>query len=109
MQIHSGPRIPSNILSEVDRKIDDGIANSGDMVFNEFDPALPHSLGSGFFGEVDSNGGNPPLPGECTNTVGADFKSLVGGDLKTNTVELFWRTTDRDPAVENNCGASVFI
>ena len=40
LQIHSGPRIPSNILSEVDRKIDDGIANSGDMVFNSFDPTI---------------------------------------------------------------------
>ena len=39
LQIHSGPRIPSNILSEVDRKIDDGIANTGDMVFNGFDPS----------------------------------------------------------------------
>ncbi len=29
--IHSGPRIPSNILGEVDRKIDDGVANTGDM------------------------------------------------------------------------------
>ena len=38
LQIHSGPRIPSNILSEVDRKIDDGLANTGDLVFNEFDP-----------------------------------------------------------------------
>ena len=29
--IHSGQRIPSNILGEVDRKIDDGVANTGDM------------------------------------------------------------------------------
>ena len=31
LMIHSGPRIPSNILGEVDRKIDDGVANTGDM------------------------------------------------------------------------------
>ena len=29
---------PSNILAEVDRKIDDGIANAGDMRFNSVDP-----------------------------------------------------------------------
>ena len=38
LQIHTGPRIPSNILAEVDRKIDDGLANSGRMVFNRYDP-----------------------------------------------------------------------
>ena len=31
LMIHSGQRIPSNILGEVDRKIDDGVANTGDM------------------------------------------------------------------------------
>ena len=56
LQIHSGPRIPSNILSEVDRKIDDGLANSGGMIFNQYDPTDP----------MGTNGGRP-VPKFCMN------------------------------------------
>ena len=106
LQIHSGPRIPSNILSEVDRKIDDGIANSGDMVFNRFDP-----VGGGDatdIGDTSANGTNPPTDTECMNTnanppVGVEIRTVLGQ-------EALWRTADRaGGAVESNCGASVFI
>ena len=33
---HSGPRIPSNLARDVDNKIDDGYANSGDVRMNNF-------------------------------------------------------------------------
>ena len=108
LQIHSGPRIPSNILSEVDRKIDDGLANSGDMVFNGFDPvASAYSAGA-----IGSEIG-PPAPtviGPCMNTVNADgtFDDFVNS-LRSED-EVLWRSSDATGgAVENNCGASVFI
>ena len=107
LQIHSGPRIPSNILSEVDRKIDDGIANSGDMVFNGLDP-LKFIDG----GIIDSAGAtygpteNEPIATECMND---DSDPPVGLALRIDD-EALWRTANRQAgAVESNCGASVFI
>ena len=106
LQIHSGPRIPSNILGEVDRKIDDGIANSGDMVYNYYDPSI-HNL------TTDAHGGGVGTQTtgqnweECTNIVVDFVYSDVGTQYSGS--ENVWRTLDRDPAVENNCGASVFI
>ena len=108
LQIHSGPRIPSNILSEVDRKIDDGVANTGDMVFNFYDPTT-HVLAASAFGDTatGAQGGNAPDDGECTNAV-VDFEADADGEIDS-LLKNFWRTADRDPAVVNNCGASVFI
>ena len=107
LQIHSGPRIPSNILSEVDRKIDDGIANSGDMVFNNLDP-LGITNVNDHGDDVDAVSANSPTVGECTNEVDTDFSAGLNGTLNS-VPETVWRTTDREPSVENNCGASVFI
>ena len=105
LQIHSGPRIPSNILSEVDRKIDDGIANSGDMVFNGYDPTQTDSVtppGS----YTDGGTGSEPSNLACMN----DDLDPPGGLLLRQTDEAFWRSVNRsDGAVESNCGASVFI
>ena len=112
LQIHSGPRIPSNILSEVDRKIDDGIANSGDMVFNTLDPSNSnHQTATADGSDLSAEPLGAPSAVECMNGVGADFTSTggVAGVLKTATAELLWRTSDRNPAVENNCGSSIFI
>ena len=108
LQIHSGPQIPSNILSEVDRKIDDGIANSGDMVFNEFDPLVGSNASDiGLITGYDEN--TAPNVGECTNSVTTDtLISANDGDL-VDIDENLWRTADRNPAVESNCGASVFL
>ena len=112
LQIHSGPRIPSNILSEVDRKIDDGVANTGDMVFNGFDPASsPGVVATG----IDNAGGpytstgtdNEPDVAECTNSVDDDG-AADPGVFRGADVEYLWRTADRTP-VWSNCGASVFI
>ncbi|MBF2736019.1 MAG: hypothetical protein ISN26_08175, partial [Betaproteobacteria bacterium AqS2] len=82
------PRIPSNILAEVDRKIDDGIPKSGDMRFNNYDPT----------------GADAPPVGDCT-------RQLAGGGTNgalTGTAN-FWRPANAQPPVFQNCGASVFI
>ena len=110
LQIHSGPRIPSNILSEVDRKIDDGVANTGDLVFNFFDQTthdLATTAGSQSNLGDGNEGGGAPDSEDCTNTV-LDFLSNDGGAIDASE-QTFWRTADRTPSVENNCGASVFI
>ena len=94
LQIHSGPRIPSNILSEVDRKIDDGIANTGDMVWNGFDPI------GGSLSDYTPGGtiGGQPSDSEC----------MEGPQRQTEPAR--WRSANRDEGpVENNCGASIFI
>ena len=95
LQIHSGPRIPSNILGEVDRKIDDGIADTGDMVWNGFDPIE----------------GNPPLLTYASGGTGGQPDDGECMDIGyREEEESLWRSANRDGgAVESNCGASVFI
>ncbi|MBF2735878.1 MAG: prepilin-type N-terminal cleavage/methylation domain-containing protein [Betaproteobacteria bacterium AqS2] len=89
---HTGPRIPSNILAEVDRKIDDGVPNTGDMRFNRYDPT----------------GAEEPAVAECTKT---DAAGGTAGSLpKTSSAGAnFWRPAQVTPPVYGNCGASIFI
>ena len=109
LQIHSGPRIPSNILSEVDRKIDDGIANTGDMVFNGFDPIPTTNKiadSTSTSPTYEGTGGEPNA--EACMDDGA--VPVPNGLILRQTDEAFWRSVNRvDGAVETNCGASVFI
>ena len=92
LQIHTGPRIPSNILSEVDRKIDDGLANSGGMVFNQYDPTDSTP--------TDPMTGGNPNPDTCISDPGSN-------PLKS-TVALQYRRANDGP-IEGNCGAGIFI
>ena len=89
LQVHTGPRIPSNILAEVDRKIDDGVPNSGDMRFNKYDPT-----------DVTE----APVA-ECTKAA-ADGTGATAIDDGTAD---FWRPAGATPPVYQNCGGSVFI
>ena len=89
LQIHTGPRIPSNIITEVDRKIDDGAANTGDLIFNNYDPST-----------------DAPKAKECMGPSGADSSDLY----LVTTVSRDWRHADASGgAVESNCGASLPI
>lgn len=88
--IHTGPRIPSNIIEEVDRKLDDGIANTGDVVFNNYDA---------------TNVANAPKVANCTT---ANVDKQAGGALGLGT-DLYWRWAQATPPVIQNCGASVAI
>ena len=90
--IHTGPRIPSNIITEVDRKIDDGVANTGDLVFNNYVPS-------------DADDGAPEAK-ECMSppSDGATETHLV------TEVSRDWRHANASGgAVESNCGASLPI
>ena len=92
LQIHTGPRIPSNILAEVDRKIDDGLANSGDMVFNQYDP-------------TDLTGtSTSPKPEVCMN---ATPTSDTDDGMLNATDVMYYRVASQ--SVEGNCGAGIFI
>ena len=64
--IHTGARIPSNIISEVDRKLDDGIANTGDFRFNSYDA-----------------GGSQPAVGNCLTTSQASQVDVVSIQKQT--------------------------
>ena len=88
LMIHSGPRIPSNIIAEVDRKIDDGTPNGGDFVFNEYDTQ-----------------GSSPQVAQCTKT---DADGTKDGALYTKEA-TFWRPAGASPPIWADCGASVFI
>ena len=90
LMIHSGPRIPSNILAEVDRKIDDGVPDSGDMLFNNW----------------DATGASSPPVSDCTNT---GTNNDPGTLTTSNTDRGKWRVASSSPPVFNNCGASVNI
>ena len=85
--IHTGPRIPSNIITEVDRKIDDGVANTGDLVFNNYVPS-----------------GAAPEADECMDESAYNNTHLVTQDSRD------WRHANASGgAVETNCGASLPI
>ena len=86
---HTGSRIPSNIASEVDRKIDDGLANSGDMVFNDWIPA-----------------GNNATASKCMTT-NPDAAATDGALASTS--QMFYRTAKANPPVFQNCGMSTKI
>ena len=85
--IHTGPRIPSNIITEVDLKIDDGVANTGDLVFNNYDPSSADA----------------PEADECMADSTDTDSHLVTKDSRD------WRHADASGAVEPNCGASLPI
>ena len=88
LMIHTGPRIPSNIIAEVDRKVDDGNPNQGDFVFNNYDTQ-----------------GSSPDVGECTKT---DAAGSTAGKLY-DTFVTYWRPANASPPVWANCGAGVYI
>ena len=89
---HTGRKIPSNIAVEVDRKLDDGVANTGDVVYNTWVPTGGSGAGS------DTSGG-------CIST---DPKNATGGDL-TNTAIMYYRGAQAEPPVFPDCGMGVKI
>ena len=97
LTIHTGPRIPSNIMAELDRKIDDGIPNSGGVVFNVFDPT---ALRARPFWIIPNNA--------LGNCIKLDEQGTVSGVLNANQT-TYWRPANSDPPVFSDCGGGVFI
>ena len=92
LQSHTGRKIPSNIAVEVDRKLDDGIANTGDVVFNTWVP-------SGGAGSGDDNSS------ACITT---DAKASSGGELAGGAI-MYYRGAQAEPPVFPDCGMGVKI
>ena len=109
---HSGPRIPSNLARDVDNKIDDGYANSGDVRMNNFSAQDSTgaaatgraSPGQMFLGTNDINncvGDGGGQTGIVGNSDGID-----DGALSTPTYP--WRRADAQGGpTYSNCGFSV--
>ena len=95
--IHTGPRIPSNIMAELDRKIDDGIPNSGGVVFNNLD------LSGRFSSPIRST-----IVDGTENCMKLDERGTVPGVLTLNQI-MYWRPANSDPPVFSDCGAGIFI
>lgn len=93
LMVHTGPRIPSNIIAEVDRKIDDGVPNTGDTNYNDYDP---------------TNSTDNTVVDGTEQCMKIDAAGGTNGVLNTITVQ-FWRPANSQPPVFQNCGASVFI
>ncbi len=92
LMVHTGPRIPSTIIAEVDRKIDDGLASTGDTVFNEYDP-------------TDSNA---KILNGAANCMRQGPPAFAPAHLFALTTALVWLPPNVAPVFQN-CGASVFI
>ena len=83
LMVHTGSRIPSNIITEVDRKLDDGLANTGDVVLNLW-------------------AGKGAAPAVTCMDDGAGTAIAIGAN-----VQAFWRSATLP--VDQNCQASVNI
>ena len=114
LMAHSGPRIPSNLARDVDNKIDDGYANSGDVRMNNFSPQDGvgatstrssddggMKLGDNDIAECvgDGNGNTGPLEGGVTG-------NISGGAYSERSYP--WRRADAEGGPTfANCGFSV--
>lgn len=109
LMVHTGPRIPSNILAEVDRKLDDGVPTTGDFVFNQYDATGGGSIAAENKAISGYIGGGAGESLRCMSTksdLTADANQLYDGDGDDSFV---WRSPQANPPVENDCGASVNI
>lgn len=93
---HTGPRIPSNIITEVDRKVDDGLPMTGDFVFVNYDPSLAGGVGGIIKTEL------------CVHANGLDKNSGLG-DIEGADSSSIWRHAQASPPVTQNCGAGSFF
>ncbi len=74
--LKTGNQIPSDLLAEVDRKADDGIATGGSFRF------------SAYKGETGA-GGTAPTPANCYDTVGAGAWDAASPDPNCGGASLF--------------------
>ena len=92
--VYTGQGIPSNIIAEVDRKIDDGVANTGDVVFSTW----------------TATGNNAPEVGQCVSKNANPVVNTDAKDGKINaTVPQAWRGALAQPPIEQSCGGAVSI
>ena len=114
LMAHSGPRIPSNLARDVDNKIDDGYANSGDVRMNNFSS----QDGTGATSTRNSGDGTMTLDDNdinaCVGTGAGDTGQLEtgqGGGINRGAFSdgsYPWRRADAQGGpTYANCGFSV--
>ena len=91
---HTGPLVPSNILSEVDLKIDDGYSNVGSFRYSAWLPTITAN---------SAIAGNAQI-GQCTNTEAGAAATGIAQNGRLN-----WRFASRAPAAFQNCSASLAL
>ena len=115
---HSGPRVPSNLARDVDNKIDDGYANSGDVRMNNFSTqegggqgqSDRRTEGTYALGPLDiqacvgdGNGGTGDLPDGQ-----GSIPTNAGVSPDTGAVTYPWRLANAAGGpTHSNCGFSV--
>lgn len=87
---HTGHSIPSNVIAEVDRKLDDGLANTGDFVFTSFKAA-------------GSAAGGTVMDTECM--ADANSPGSPTGGVTSQPNPAGWRGAQAEPSVHGDCGA----
>ena len=119
LMAHSGPRIPSNLARDVDNKIDDGYANSGDVRMNNFstqeqstgNPQTDRRTSGTYYLDGqdvdacvgDGNGSTGPLPSGASE-IGTDN----GINPASGAVTYPWRIASAvGGPTHSNCGFSV--
>jgi len=97
---HTGPRIPSNIITEVDRKIDDGLPQKGDFRFVQYDPT---TSGTAAFKALDI--------GDCVSAPDTKSPGKVATEASVLTAvdSWIWRDVRQAPPTTANCGAGSFF
>ena len=88
LMIHTGNNIPSNIIAEVDRKLDDGLPQNGDFRASDYAAT-----------------GLTPVAGCLDATTGNAAQDAATYDDLTSTAD--WRFAGAPP--EANCGAAIII
>ena len=94
LQIHTGNKIPSNIIAEVDRKVDDGIPNTGDFLVNSFDHTTARTPIGASVNDIRS---------ECMS-LNPDGTGTTPEDAQANQPQ-YWRPLNLP--IHGNCGGSV--
>jgi len=97
---HTGPRIPSNIITEVDRKIDDGLPQRGDFRYVGYDPTLNKS----------ANVASADAIGQCVSqSPGTGTGAAAEADTLSAAAGWTWRDVRSTPPTTANCAGGSFF
>ena len=118
LMAHSGPRVPSNLARDVDNKIDDGYASTGDIRMNNFSSQEPtggtaaanrNTLGGYNLGTTDINACVGNGDGSAPGAGGApDISSINSGAPAVGSSPYPWRIAAASGGpTHSNCGFSV--
>jgi len=97
---HTGPRIPSNIITEVDRKIDDGLPQRGDFRYVGYDP----SAGSATAAPAGT------AIAQCVSIPQGTGTAVAAGATKlVATIGWIWRDVRQNPPTTADCAGGSFF